>query len=238
MNILKKIIPFKIKRDIKENLGVPSLHWSLQNLKRMNFYPKTVLDIGAYEGLWTLDLLEVFPTARVFMVEAQESKRKILNAISKSHPNVDYEISLLSSGDGLEKLFFENETGSQVIEVSQSGDHCYTIISQRLDTLLDKKNIPFPDFLKLDVQGHELAVLKGADKSLRNAEICLLEVSLLDFGNNSPLLTEVVSFMDERGFQAYDISQLMRRPYDKALFQMDMFFIKKDSKIIESTRWK
>ena len=147
-------------------------------------------------------------------------------------------ISLLSSQDGEEKLFFENETGSQVIEVAQSGDHCYTIISQRLDTLVRKKNIPYPDFLKLDVQGHELAVLKGADKSLGNTEVCLLEVSLLDFGSNSPLLTDVVSFMDERDFQAYDISQFMRRPYDKALFQIDMFFVKKDSKIIESTRWK
>ena len=39
---------------------------------------------------------------------------------------------------------------------------------------------------------------------------------LLNFGNAVPLLSEVAAFMKQRGFQAYDISQLMRRPFDKA----------------------
>ena len=91
--------------------------------------------------------------------------------------------------------------------------------------------------MKLDVQGHELEVLNGATKSLAHAEICLLEVSLLNLGDNNPLLAEMISFMDVNHFQAYDISQFMRRPFDNTLYQLDLFFVKKDSALVASKRW-
>jgi len=72
---------------------------------------------------------------------------------------------------------------------------------------------------------------------LAHAEICLLEITLIDFGDGNPLLLEMINYMDNNGFQAYDISQFIRRPYDKALFQIDMFFIKKNSPMIAEKRW-
>ncbi len=237
VNFIKKILPFKYKRSVKEKLGVPSLHLSLQNLKRKNFYPATVLDIGAYEGFWTLDLLEVFPKAKVLMVEAQINKESFLKAVKQQNENVNYAITLLSSSDGETKLFSQNETASHVVSTAVSGEQYQQIKTQTLDTLLETMNFPLPEFLKLDVQGHEMEVLKGAAKSLANATICLLEISLLNLGDNGPLLAEMISFMDEKGYQAYDISQFIRRPFDKALYQVDMFFIKKDSPLIADKRW-
>ena len=237
MNLIKKIIPFAIKRRVKEHLGVPSLHWSLCNLKKQHFYPKIILDIGAYEGLWTLAVLEVFPEAKVMMVEAQENKKAALQEISNRHPGVKYSIALLSAAEGEQKLFRENETGSQVITANEKDEKSYILLSRQLDVLLEQEAFPYPDFLKLDVQNHELEVLKGASKCLDHAEVCLLEVSLLNFGNAVPLLSEVAAFMKQRGFQAYDISQLMRRPFDKALFQLDMFFVKESSPLVKSSRW-
>ena len=87
------------------------------------------------------------------------------------------------------------------------------------------------------MQGHELEVLKGAEKSLAHGEVCLLEISLLDLGESQPLLAEMINYMDAKNFQAYDISQFMRRPFDKVLFQIDMFFVKNNSSLIHSERW-
>jgi hypothetical protein len=81
-----------------------------------------------------------------------------------------------------------------------------------------------------------LEVLYGATNSLVHAEFCLLEVSLIDLGGE-PLLAEVVFFMDEKGFQTYDICQFMRRPFDKAVYQIDMLFVKKNSRFVASKRW-
>src|SRR4051812_22076790 len=92
MNIIKKLLPFKFKRQVKEQLGVPSLHWSLQNLKRKNFNPSVIVDIGAFEGFWTKDVLEVYPGAKFLMIEAQKSKEGVLAKFKKEHPGIDYAI--------------------------------------------------------------------------------------------------------------------------------------------------
>ena len=158
MNIFKKLLPYKFKRKIKEDLGVPSLHWSLENLKKRGFNPSVIIDIGAYQGNWTIDVLEVFPSARIVMVEAQKRLEKSLKEICMSNTNVEYFIKLLSSNDGDEKLFCINETASHVAKTSEEEYNYEKIKSQTLDTLLKENKIPFPAFLKLDVQGHELEV--------------------------------------------------------------------------------
>ena len=171
------------------------------------------------------------------MVEAQKDKEHFLKNITEKFPSVDYEIELLSAVDGAEKLFLENETASHITR-SVLTDHPHHLMhTTTVDTLLKKKNFPLPDFMKLDVQGHEMEVLKGAENALVHAELCMLEISLLNIGADQPLLKEMVVYMDEKNFQVYDICQLMRRPFDKALFQADILFIKKNSDIISENRW-
>jgi FkbM family methyltransferase len=239
MKLIKKLLPFTYKRSIKEKLGVPSLHWSLQNLLEKKFYPANVVDIGAYEGTWTIDFLEVFPSSRILMVEAQKTKSVYLDKVKHKFPSVEYAIALLSSEDGKEKYFYENETASHVMEsnVFHKNLSVRIVKTRTLDSLLLETQFPYPELLKLDVQGHEIEVLKGASKAIEAAEICLLEVSLLDLGDNNPLLLDVINFMDTKHFQAYDISQFIRRPLDKALYQLDMFFVKKNSYLIADKSW-
>jgi len=236
IQFVKRLMPSKFKRDVKEHLGVPSLHWSLQNMQRCGFTPSFVLDIGAYEGYWTQDLLEVFPDARVYMIEAQESKREKLEAVAKQFPKVDFAIQLLSSRDGSEVFFLESETASHVLK-EPPAEGAAVKKTMCLDTLVESKYNTYPDMLKLDVQGHELEVLKGGVRCLRHAQACLLEVSLMDIGDGSPLLAEVLDFMGEHQFQAYDIPGFMRRPYDKALYQIDILFVKTNSSLIAAKRW-
>lgn len=237
MNFIKKILPAPFKRKIKEKLGVPGLHWSLENLKKNGFNPGLIIDIGAYEGHWTRDTLEVFPAAKILMIEAQQQKEPQLKKISRQFPNTDVMIVLLSAAAGKSRLFLQCETGSHIIDQSNPGDTIQTLLTQTLDNCLAEKNMEHPDLLKLDVQGHEMEVLKGGRKALLSAEVCLLEISLLNLGDNSPLIGEMITYMDENNFQPYDISSLMRRPFDKALYQVDMFFVKKDSKLVAGRKW-
>ncbi len=234
--LIKKLLPANFKEDIKDQLGVPSLSWTLKNLKKVGYTPKVIYDIGAYEGYWTKDFLAVFPEPKVFMFEAQLQKEKYLKNIAAENKNINYAIALLGAKDGENVFFVEAETGSQVIQDGNNNDEPNRVTSS-LNTLVENNNWPFPDFLKLDVQGFELEVLKGGGKVLQAAEFCLLEVSLLDLGGEIPLLIEVVNYMDQQGFQAYDISQFIRRPYDKALWQIDMLFVKMNSKFITDKRW-
>lgn len=236
LKLIKKLFPSTFKQGIKDHLGVPSLSWTLKNLKQAGYNPRIVYDIGAYQGYWTKDFLNVFPEAQIYMFEAQEKKEIYLKNITESNSNIHYAIALLGPNDGEEVHFVEAETGSQVIRsnVERNGQNRKT---SSLDTLTDNYKWPLPDFLKLDVQGFELEVLKGGEKALQAAEFCLLEVTLLDLGSGGPLLVDVVNYMQEQGFQAYDISQFIRRPYDRALWQMDLLFVKNNSKFITDKRW-
>lgn len=236
LKLIKKFFPYNFKNSIKDHLGVPSLRWSLKNLRKAGYNPHVVYDIGAYEGYWTRDFLDVFPGTNIYMFEAQTKKEVYLSSVTELNPNVHFTIALLGSKDGDEVGFIEEETGSHVTSIDAIGNKEERKTSS-LDTLAEKNKWPLPDFLKLDVQGFELEVLKGGEKVLQAAEFCLLEVTLLDLGGGGPFLVEVVEYMNQKNFQPYDISQFIRRPYDSALWQIDLLFVKQNSKFIADQRW-
>ena len=50
-------------------------------LSTRNVDIKTVLDIGAFEGIWTQNFKNIYPDADVLMIEANEEKEEILKKI-------------------------------------------------------------------------------------------------------------------------------------------------------------
>jgi len=64
-----------------------------------------------------------------------------------------------------------------------------------------------------------------------------MEVNLLPILDGAPLFHEAAQFMSERGFQMYDICSFFRRPYDGALWQVDVIFVRVSSPLVASKRW-
>jgi FkbM family methyltransferase len=219
------------------------MDWSLANMRRLGFRPSRIVDIGAYKGEWAEMAGAVFPEASVLMLEAQENKRATLEERKRaSRGRLDFRISLLGR-EARENVEFHQyaqaETAASVLVDHKSAfSHKLTCRMQVLDDLLRESNFVAPELLKLDVQGYELEVLKGGEQTMASAQAVLMEVSLIDLYQNNPLLHEVTAFMDARGFRAYDICSLMRRPLDDALCQTDIIFLKRGSPLLESTQWK
>jgi FkbM family methyltransferase len=229
INILGKLLSNQKKESLLHKMGAPHMFWSIRNLAKLGFQPKVIFDIGAYKGEWTERVNEIFPYAAFFMFEGQKSKendlKKIKNKISKSN----YYIGLLGAENGKEVFFSEIETASNI---SSSHKNIPNQKLSSLNVLVRTEKILLPEFIKIDVQGYELEVLKGATEILNQTEVILLEISLLDIGdNNTPLLIDVLNFMYSLHFVAYDIcSVTTRRPLDQALWQTDIIFVKEDSK--------
>jgi len=95
----------------------------------------------------------------------------------------------------------------------------------RIDDLVEELAFDPPFLVKADTQGSELEVLSGAERTLQSTDAVLLAVSLFQFCEGGPQMADVVAFMKNRGFLAYDIVGGHERPLDGALAQVDMVFV-------------
>lgn len=78
-----------------------------------------------------------------------------------------------------------------------------------LDGVLKNKNVR-PDYLKLDTQGSELDILKGADRVLReDLLIAEIEVEFAPIYKDQPLFADIDAFMRERGFILQDLGNFL-----------------------------
>ena len=193
-------------------------------LRQKGFSPAGIIDVGAYHGDWTKMARRVFPVPAL-MVEAQRSKRERLEALCNS--NVRLAPCVLASEAGKLVTFYEMETGSSFFEEqSNAARKPGTYETQTLDNVAAGMSGPL--FLKIDVQGAELEVLKGGEETLKLCEVVQLEVALLPYNKGAPTFLEVVSYMDGKGFVPLDVSGFSR-PNGVDLVQIDMLFARRDS---------
>ena len=97
-----------------------------------------------------------------------------------------------------------------------------------LDDILKDKLLNGPYLIKVDVQGAEIDVLEGGQKALAKAEVVVLEVSMFQFMKGAPEFFDIVFYMKQHGFVAYDIILGWNRPLDNALGQIDIIFVKEN----------
>jgi FkbM family methyltransferase len=211
--------------------GQISMFGSLANLSEAGFKPDGIVDVGANVGKWTSVAAEIFPDAKIHMIEAQPALAADLNAVSaRLGERASFGITLLGAKPREAVPFYMLNTGSSVFEeVTNLKKEVVRLPMVRLDDVPEVAALPRPLLLKLDVQGYELEVLKGADATLADVEVVLMEVALLPYNKGAPLMPEVIAFMNARGFVPYDICGQHRRVSDRALFQIDMIFAKCDS---------
>jgi len=83
--------------------------------------------------------------------------------------------------------------------------------------------------LKLDVQGYEVQVLRGAAAALGAAELVLLEAGVLPYNAGAPLLAELLCFMHAQGFAVLDLVELHHAGAAQQLLQVDFTFVRRSS---------
>ena len=237
---ISALVPDQWKSHLKTALfEAPDTEASLRRMQRLGFNPAVVIDVGAYIGEWARDLKRIFPGARILMVEPQPSHLDRLRAVAAAFNGVELAPVLLGAQERGSVPFHMCESASSVLMESARPTVVSTISVPM--TTLDKvtANTVFvrPDFIKLDVQGYELEVLRGGELALASAEAVLMEVNLLGILDGAPLFHEATQFMSERGFQVYDICTFFRRPYDGALWCMDVIFVRSSSPLVASKRW-
>jgi FkbM family methyltransferase len=236
---ISPLFPEKWKRYIKGELfQVPETESSLRRMKRLGFNPAVAIDVGAYVGEWTRSFKRIFSDAQVLMIEPQASKTAELSRAKAELRNVEVRVALLGARAEASVGFCESETASSVLVEAENRRPPTTHMPMTtLDAMTESGPFARPNFIKIDVQGYEIEVLRGATRTLGSVEAVLMEVNLLRLHEGAPLFHESAEYLGKRGFQVYDICGFMRRPYDGALWQADVIFVSHSSPLLSSKRW-
>ena len=231
------LIPRRWKSALKWELMIPDTGASLDLLRRRGFRPRHVLDIGAYEGTWTRMCKDIWPQARVCMVEAQPQKAPILDGITMALAGVELRTALLSDVPGQRVGFHLAETGSSSMNMLSAPDApMIELETQTLAGVLAGSDFATPDMIKVDVQGAELKVLNGGPDVLASAEIVMLELSLIPEYVDGPLFAEVIAYMEARGLVVHDICTIFRNTPSQAMNEADVIFVRRGSALVASRK--
>ena len=196
-------------------------------LAEKGFQPRSIIDVGAYEGNWTRMAKRLFPASPVLMVEAQASKVPLLQRVCAEHQDVTLVSAVLAATEGQAVTFYEMETGSSLLPEQSDVERIEAHLSSRtLDGIA--ADLDGPLFLKIDVQGAELEVLAGGARTLDRCEAVQLEIAVLPYNRGAPTFLEVIQFMDERDFVPYDLAG-WSRPNGVDLVQIDLLFVRRNS---------
>ena len=171
-------------------------------LKTMNINPKVIYDIGACVLHWTRKAKEAWPSANYFLFDANEQVEPILK--ESGHP---YWIDVLTDVDGRELTFYkktDNLGGNSYYKENTehySESDGVKVTGWTLDGIVNDNQWPLPDLIKIDVQGAEIDVLRGATKCLINCNDIILEAQHVDYNAGAPKDIEVFEFMKTIGFE-------------------------------------
>ena len=137
-------------------------------------------DVGANVGNYTISLLETYPSAEVHVFEPHPGNFSALKSNLSTYNAKLYNFAL---GDTQDQLILydraDHENGSShaslheavISEIHQQDTLQFSVSVETLDEICKKENIREIDFLKIDTEGNELAVLNGAKKLLKENKI-------------------------------------------------------------------
>lgn len=209
-----------------------TMRGALENMAAAGYSPATVIDVGAAHG--TPELYETFPQAHHLLVEPLEEFSSAVHRIARSLDRADVFVGAAGAQAGEVLLNVHPDlVGSSVFKENEDSDvnGVERLVRQTtLDLLQRHHGLDGPFLLKIDTQGAELEVLKGAEESvLPETEAAVLEVSLFNFFLGGPDFMEVCGYLRSRDLVPYDFVDPQYRPLDGALSQIDVVFVREES---------
>lgn len=175
-----------------------------------------ILDVGAHEGETALRLASAFPGSAVYSFEpdpdnfdalvrntrARPGVVSVRKAVAETTGSATFHRTRFSQTHSLLKPRADVSEFLESPELLAPADPL-VVETVTLDAFCSERGLRAVDILKVDAQGSELSVLRGAERLLRERAISLLylEVNFVPFYEGTPLFPDVYEFVYQRGFR-------------------------------------
>ena len=198
-----------------------------------------VIDVGANNGEFAGLAVQAFPMAEIHCFEPQPKVFEELKAFASKIGRERVHCYLLGLGDCRGELEFnlhpDHTTSSSFLSTTEiTRSYCpavtrvlkQTVNIEMLDNVLpdsalDRK----PVLLKLDVQGFEDRVLRGAKKTLERIDAAMIEVGFAQLYNGQAKFIDIVTILDAAGLSyAGNMNQIYH--HDGSVLWTDCIFVR------------
>jgi FkbM family methyltransferase len=183
----------------------------------------TVFDIGANNGSWSkLKKQGVLKNSYFYLFEGNPAHQPALE-----NSNLPYYIGILSN-PGRESVDYYaiNGTGDSYYKENTpfyDDKTPVTVPARTLESIVAECNMPVPNFIKIDTQGSELDILRGAETILPNVDLVYLECPIGKYNIGAPNIQEYLEYMASQQFIPADLLEI--HTGDHVLVQVDIMFI-------------
>lgn len=196
-------------------------------------YPNTIFDIGVGQG--TPWLYDAFPRSHLVLVEPLPHFASDIAEIEASRPCSVFKLAL-GSDQTEAKIYIPRDcpTGSSLyldrdfIEddaVGEVFDELHEVLIVRKTTLDAISNFAGPFVIKIDAEGSELEILRGALETLKQTSMLVLEISVKDRYQGEATFDQILLFLRENGFRLFDIIAMAYGGATKFLHHIDVVFV-------------
>lgn len=180
-----------------------------------------VFDVGANVGNWASFALSINPALELHVFEP--SKRTFSKLISRSWPpNVKLNnIGLGKVEQTLELNIFADNSGMSSVYTRKGIGNAVCIGKERInvttiDNYCEGNNISLISYIKIDVEGHELAVLKGLKRMLTQSSVQTIQFEYGGCNLDARVyLSDIWDFLEPYGFMFYKLFPEGPRQVDK-----------------------
>lgn len=170
---------------------------------------KTVYDVGAFHGVVTLFLSRTARQVVSYEPNSTNRARFMENLKLNGVENVRIRPFGLGAQSQVARMVYsplmtggatlDGNIGAHVLEASDAKAEDIQITT--LDDDIQQEKLPPPEFIKVDVEGWELEVLKGGTRTLQSARPDLfLEMHGDTMNEKRRKVAELVSFLTEQGY--------------------------------------
>ena len=233
---LKKIF-YSLGLDVKRYNPISKP--DLQFIKMLRFFEiDTLFDIGANEGHFGIDVRENGYKGRIISFEPLTAAYKKLqqNAMRDTFWEIAPQMAIGNEIGKVEINIANNSESSSLLDMLEvhsnaASNSAYidkeVVDINTLDGISSKYIDPFSKiFLKIDTQGYEDRVLKGATELLNRTTGVQLELSLIPLYKGQLLYDEIIKKLEAIGFELWSINPVFTEPVTGRLLQVDATFFR------------
>lgn len=232
-------------RSLADRFDTPGAAWAKRNRIPLRLYQlfqriqaahevRQIFDVGANRGVFASRAAKCFPGVAIHAFEPLPGCQERLARTRQEFPQIS--IHPMGVGDQIGTIeMFENEynESSSILPMLDRHRELWPhtkrtqpikIPITTLDQFSREHSLAGPIFLKIDVQGFELNVLKGAVETLKRVSAVVAEVNFEALYEGQASFPDILNFLSENGLRFTDFSDEMRRPAGGRLIYADAVF--------------